>query len=74
MSVKLNLTIEAYVECPECSHDFDLLIDSNLNETGWLLDKLCPAQGIWIDSHENFRAHTHCPECSAEFDVDGVDW
>jgi len=71
--VKPTLVIELNVECPECDHGFDLVADTNLNEEGWLLDKVLPEK-CWIEEHKHFKCHAICPECSVEFEVAGVDW
>jgi len=69
--VRPTLLIEMNVTCPGCSHYFDLVADTNLNEDGWLLDQVLP-EDTWIDAHAAFECTTICPKCSAEFECEGV--
>lgn len=74
MTVTPTLIIELNVNCPECNHYFDMVIDTNLNEEGWLLNEILPEDEHWSTAHEEFKANVICPECSVEFDVEGVEW
>lgn len=72
-TVKPTLVIELNITCPECGNCFDLVNDTDLNDEGWLLNKVLPKE-CWVDAHEHFECSAICPECSVEFDVKGVDW
>lgn len=72
-TVRPTLSIEMMVTCPHCSHYFDLVEDTNLNEEGWLLNQVLP-EDTWIEAHKNFECSAHCPECSVDIDFKGVEW
>jgi len=72
-AVRPTLTIKLNVNCPECDYLFDMVEETNLNEEGWLLNKLLP-ESEWANAHDNFECSVICPKCSVEFDVKGVNW
>ena len=75
MPVKAVLEISLSVKCPHCEECFDLLEDTDLNEEGLLLDKVCPSNGnAWTVEHDLFYECVKCPSCNEEFEVKGVKW
>lgn len=73
ITAKPRLVIEMIVDCPECEHTFDLVADTKLNEEGWLLDQVLPAE-TWTNAHDNFECSAICPKCSVDIDIKGVDY
>lgn len=71
--VKAMLVMELNVECPECTHSFDLFRTSQ-NDEGWLYSQVIDDDRWKIDADKRLETDTHCPECSAEFEVKGVIW
>lgn len=72
-TISVDLIIEMNVTCPMCDNYFDLIIDTDLNEEGWLLGQACP-EGTWIDQYKKFRCEVECPECGHRFKVSGINW
>lgn len=72
MSVRADLVICAYVECPSCQESIDLMDD--YNDEGQVIRQACP-DGVWSDEHEKFEVlNVECDNCGHEFDVKGMNW
>jgi len=68
------LSIEGYVECPGCGHDFDMLSsDFDFNDEGAIIKQAVPS-GDWHDPHNNFEEDINCPSCNHNFIVKGIAW
>lgn len=73
MSVRVDLVIEANIECPECGHDFDLT-DHDINDEGFIYKQLLDDAQWKIDSDERIECDISCPNCSVDIHVKGVNW
>lgn len=73
-TVPASLTIELNVRCPECGHFFELMQDTDLNEEGWLIDRVIPDARWKIDADERLECVAYCPECSVAVEIKGVEW
>ena len=74
MTVEARLSIEMYVECPYCYHDFDLLDTGlGLNDEGQMIRQACP-ESDWYESHKQFNESIECPECKKNIQVKSIAW
>ncbi|MCP5016723.1 MAG: hypothetical protein GY938_15875, partial [Ketobacter sp.] len=67
-SVEAALTIELNVDCPHCSHYFDLMTYKDLNVDGAITSAACP-NGQWVEMHRAFTEDVECPECGGAIEV-----
>lgn len=72
--VRATLNVTLYVECPICEYDFDLLVDTELNDGGELFRQVLSDDRWEIDADERLECVPTCPECKGRFKVKGLNW
>ena len=68
------LTIELYVECPNCENVFDLLTDTSLNDDGFLIRQAISDDRWAIPAEDRIECEPECPLCETVFNVRGLEW
>lgn len=69
--VSCYLTVKALVECPHCSHMFDLFDVQDLLDDGYIYEELLNESGF---GHTNWNQDVTCPKCQSGFIIENVEY
>lgn len=65
------LSVEVWVDCPNCEMSISLLTETDLNDEGDVLREVCNDTQWGTD---NLGMSAKCPKCKEHFKIGAISW